>query len=304
MLKTVLIFTLAVFPLSWFSFVTEPLTQVPQVTKRQGIENADALKPFFKQLAAIESHTRRHSLRIVQYGDSHTKADFFTGAVRRNLLRDFDTGSGYLVKRTAYSTGKERMSVYQPLGINGARAKRLREMCENPSFLQSVGQPKPDLIVIAYGTNEVTDGNWTIESYSQMLVEIIERLRSAAPGASFLIIGPPDRAVHGPGGWTPVRQMPSLLAAQRRAALLANSAFWSEYGAMGGESSVKDWVGRALAQPDHVHLTVTGYNKLAGLFYSDLMAAYRSPASDLSAPLSDLDLRVMRGVPVSTKDRP
>ncbi len=197
------------------------------------------------------------------------------------------------------------MSVYQPQGVNGARAKRLRDMCESPVFLQSVGQSRPDLIVIAYGTNEVTDGNWTIDSYSQMLVEIIERLRSAAPEASFLIIGPPDRALVGPGGWTSVRQMPSLLSAQRRAALRTNSAFWSEYGAMGGASSMNEWVGRSLAQPDHVHFTVAGYNKLGGLFYSDLMTAYRSGAnSDLRTPSSDLDLRVMRGVPVSSKDRP
>lgn len=301
MLKTALIFALTILPLPFC--VPEPGTPVPERTKHLGIENAAALNSFFKQLAAIESHTRRDSLRIVQYGDSHTKADLFTGAVRRNFLRDFDTGSGYLVKRTSY-TGQDRVSVYQPFGVNGARAKRLFDMSENPTFLQSVGQAKPDLIVIAYGTNEVTDGNWTIDSYSQMLVKIIERLRSAAPGASFLIIGPPDRAVSGAAGWTSVRQMPSLLAAQRRAAVLAKSAFWSEYDAMGGESSMKEWVGQSLAQSDHVHFTVKGYNKLAGLFYSDLIVAYRSTDSELQSPLRDLDLRVMRGVPVSPKDEP
>lgn len=297
MLKIALILIVVTSPLPWSIFESQPFTPVRELTKRErdGIENATALNSFFQQLAAIESRKRRHSLRIVQYGDSHTKADFFTGAVRKNFLRDFDTGSASLVKRTAYRSGDERMSVYQPVGVNGARAKRLRDMCENPGFIQNLSQQRPDLIVIAYGTNEVADGNWTIDSYSQMLVEIIERLRSVAPDASFLIIGPPDRAVPGPGGWTSLRQMPSLLEAQRRAAKAAGAAFWSEYDEMGGAGSMNDWVARLLAQPDHVHFTIAGYNKLAGLFYSDLMSAYRNNANDT------LDLRVMRGVPVSTK---
>jgi lysophospholipase L1-like esterase len=191
--------------------------------------------------------------------------------------------------------------VYQPIGINGARAKRLRDMSESGSFLRGVSQSKPDLIVIAYGTNEVTDGDWTIDSYSRMLVGIVTRLRSAAPEASFLIIGPPDRSVPGSGGWTSVTRMPLLLEAQRRAAFLAGAAFWNEYDAMGGAGSMNAWVARGLGRFDHVHFTAVGYRKLAELFYDDLMSAYRSDRSRLPEPGKNLDLRVMRGVPITSK---
>jgi len=191
--------------------------------------------------------------------------------------------------------------VYQPLGVNGARAKRLNEMLESPDFLESVAHSRPDLIVIAYGTNEVTDLDWTVDSYARMLSGIIARLRSAAPDASILIMGPPDRSVAGSGGWTSVRRMPLLLEAQKRAAFLAGAAFWSEYDAMGGSGSMNTWVARGLGRFDHVHCTASGYDKLAGLFYDDLINAYRSGRAGTPASRKGIDLRVMRGVPVPTK---
>ena len=266
------------------------------------ITNSSALDPFFRQLAATEAGARTRTLRIIQYGDSHTKADLFTGAVRKNLLRDFGGDVPRLVRQTAYTPSARQVIAFQPMGVNGARAKRLSDLSQNASFLQSVSENKPDLIILAYGSNEVTDRDWTVESYSRMLVGIISRLRSAAPEASFLIIGPPDRSVSGPGGWATAARMTQLLEAQRRAAILAGAAFWSEYDAMGGAGSMNVWVARGLGRFDHVHFTAGGYSKLANLFYSDLIAAYRSGRSPSPAGTgTGLDLRVMRGVPLSSQ---
>ena len=98
--------------------------------------------------------------------------------------------------------------------------------------------------------------------------------------------------------------MPVLLESQRRAALLAGAAFWSEYDAMGGQGSMNSWVARGLGQFDHVHFTAAGYSKLAGLFYSDLMDAYQNRQPGYYAPVRGLELRVMRGVPVSPTAMP
>jgi hypothetical protein len=92
-----------------------------------------------------------------------------------------------------------------------------------------------------------------------------------------------------------------LIEAQRRAAVLAGAAFWSEYDAMGGAGSMNVWVARGLGRFDHVHFTAGGYSKLAGLFYADLIGAYRGGRSASPATGNSLDLRVMRGVPASSK---
>ena len=232
----------------------------------RGVENAATLSPFYAALAAIESGRRRESVRIVQYGDSHTAADLMTGVVRKNFQRDFAGES---------ATGAPFVA-FDALGINGARAVRLTSWSET-AFAANVGRRKPDLIILAYGTNEVTDNNWSIESYQRMFAGILRRFRRAAPQASLLVIAPPDRAVRGVRGWQSASKMTALIEAERRAAIEVGAAFWSAYGAMGGAGSMNKWVAQGLGQPDHVHLTRPGYARLGNMFYQDLMDGYSNP---------------------------
>jgi lysophospholipase L1-like esterase len=162
---------------------------------------------------------------------------------------------------------------YDVLGINGARLTRL--LSWNPNILaDNVIQRKPDLIILAYGTNEVTDENWTVESYAHLLEGILDRFRRAAPDASIIVFGPPDRADNSTAG----AKMPDLIEAQRRAAKQAGAAFWCSYDAMGGAGSMNNWVSQGLGQGDHVHLTGQGYLKMGDMFYEDIMKAYASKA--------------------------
>lgn len=282
----------------------------PVATANDGpIANPAALVPFFRRLAAIESGANTRPVVALQYGDSHTKADLFTAEVRRNLQNRVATRGA--VQDAAYRSeahGSERI-VYQPLGVNGARAKKFLEMTGSEAFLRSVGQRNPDLIVLAYGTNEVTDNDWTVASYERMFVEIVNRLHAAAPNASVLIMGPPDRGVNGRSA----PRMAAMIEAQKRAAFRSGAAFWSACEAMGGDGSINAWSSRGLTQGDHVHYTVQGYYRLADLFYGDLMMAYtgidlrRQPRARVEeAPrrgLSESDLNLMRGVPILTNSR-
>src|SRR5436305_3789143 len=102
---------------------------------------------------------------------------------------------------------------YDVLGINGARAKRLISW-NDTAFVDNIVQRTPDLIIVAYGTNEVTDDDWTVESYQRMFAAILQRFRRAAPQASILVYGPPDRGDVALGG----TKMPAMIEAQRRAA--------------------------------------------------------------------------------------
>lgn len=159
---------------------------------------------------------------------------------------------------------------YDVLGINGARLNRLFSWNSN-LLIDNVIQRSPNLIILGYGTNEVTDDDWTIQSYSRTVTEAVQRFRRAVPDASIIVFGPPDRADNP----VAVRKMPELIEAQRRAAKAAGAAFWSSYDAMGGAGSMDNWVKQGLGQGDHVHLTAQGYVKLAGMFHEDLMKAYK-----------------------------
>lgn len=159
---------------------------------------------------------------------------------------------------------------YDVLGINGARAKRLVSW-NDTAFVDNIVQRKPDLIIVAYGTNEVTDDDWTIESYQRMFAAILRRFRRAAPQASILVYGPPDRGDVALAG----SKMPAMIAAQRRAALEVGAAFWDSYGAMGGSGSMAAWASMGLGQGDRVHLTKDGYIRMGSMFYEDISAAYK-----------------------------
>src|SRR5271170_624076 len=63
---------------------------------RVGIENPRSLAPFFDQLRQLEADPKAQLVRVIQFGDSHTAADLFTGALRTLFQEKFgDGGAGF-----------------------------------------------------------------------------------------------------------------------------------------------------------------------------------------------------------------
>jgi lysophospholipase L1-like esterase len=162
---------------------------------------------------------------------------------------------------------------WETLGINGAQADLL--LGWNEELLKShIGQRDPALIVLAYGTNEARRTDWSYESYRNMFRQVLARLRAAAPGASLLVIGPPDQSLRQRGKWAPHEGVDRIVQAQRDAALEAGAAFWNTRSGMGGKGSMKQWVYAGLAQGDFVHLTTPGYRLLGESLYGLMMETY------------------------------
>jgi hypothetical protein len=373
---------------------------------RVGIENPHALRSFFDQLHQLEIDPNGQLVRVIQFGDSHTAADLFTGALRTLFQEKFGDGgagfsfagypfAGYHIHGTkrAQSTGWLALGThlkdigdgmvgmggvslsteaagnwvsldadatslqvqyliqpnggsieirdndnliatvstaradptapdaagqfgvpvepgphhfevltidqapvrllglstenaagvtYEAAGINGAEASlflRWSEAMQQP-LLAAVN---PALIVLAYGTNEAGDRNWTEEGYAAMFQRIIERCRRLAPNASILVVGPPDRALRaGRKVWKPFTGVDRIVAAQRSVCLKMNCAYWDQRTRMGGFGSMHDWVSISWAQPDHTHFTGEGYNELAGALFSDIVQQYDSYQTPLT----------------------
>lgn len=193
---------------------------------------------------------------------------------------DEPVADNYRIEVRTVASGKTRLLgivaerlnpgiAYDVFGINGARATRLLSW-NAAAFASVLGERKPDLIILGFGTNEAGDPDWTMEGHQQSLVRVLRRLHNAVPQASILIYGPPERAD------IPLaaQRMPMVIEAQRRAALAGNVAFWSCYDAMGGAGSMNAWLARGFGQADRVHLTSAGYIRIGDLFYEDLMRAF------------------------------
>jgi lysophospholipase L1-like esterase len=61
------------------------------------LDHPASLNRFFAALVALEKGTRADDVRVLQFGDSHTAADYQTGPLRRALQRRFgDGGRGFV----------------------------------------------------------------------------------------------------------------------------------------------------------------------------------------------------------------
>ena len=177
------------------------------------------------------------------------------------------------VRLFGWVTEKDRGVTYETLGINGAQASILFRWDE-AMLASNIARRNPALIVLAYGTNEASNLDWTQESYREMFSALLQRLRGDAPAASILVLGPPDRDYRLKGRWLTMDKLDRIVAAQREAALANRCAFWDMREKMGGKGSMPEWVMAGLAQYDHVHFTGPGYRRLGYTLFRDLMYNY------------------------------
>lgn len=164
---------------------------------------------------------------------------------------------------------------YETLGINGAAASIVLDW-DKATLQSNIARRDPALIVLAYGTNEAGQKHWTLESYRETFERLIVELREAAPAATILVIGPPDRMqrVRGKAGWQTMDKLDMIVEAQRQAAYATGAPFWDQRAKMGGKGSMADWVTAGLAQSDRVHFTGPGYRMVGDAVFRDLMSQY------------------------------
>jgi lysophospholipase L1-like esterase len=134
----------------------------------------------------------------------------------------------------------------------------------------------PDLVLLAYGTNETTDRTQPIEVYAADLTRVLARVREALPAASCVLVGPGDFPQSEHGTWVTRPRLLEIIAAQRRLAPQFGCGFWDAYSFMGGEGAMDEWVhaNPRVGAPDHIHLTPRGYVRMGMMLGDALMRAY------------------------------
>jgi lysophospholipase L1-like esterase len=163
--------------------------------------------------------------------------------------------------------GSEPGVVLDTLGIDGARIATALAWAEAP-FIAEVTARKPDLVVVAFGTNEAFD-ELRVSAYDAQLRALVGRMRQASQ-ADCLVLGPPDALA--PGGEPEVRvaEISRVYAATARA---LGCAFVSAQALMGGAGGFQRWLHQdpPLSRPDRIHLTPKGYRRLGELLFASLL---------------------------------
>lgn len=194
--------------------------------------------------------------------------------------------------------------VVDTLGIGGTRASNQLKWNEHV-WADNLRRRAPDLIVLAYGTNESVDEDQPIEVYKKQLREVLARLRRAAPAASCLLIGPGDFPVKGAdGSFGPRPRTVQIVAAQREISAEAGCAFWDAMQFMGGEGSMVTWATAqpAMAQSDYLHLTRRGYARMGMALADAIMFDYDAAAMPM--PAADTQMASSDTAAAGPEDRP
>ena len=183
------------------------------------------------------------------------------------------------------------------LGVVGAQLRHFAET-DDQAVAEELRAYRPDLIVLAYGTNEGFGDAFDASAYAALLRAQIERLRRLSGGIPILVLGAPDAERKTAAPAPPVRKLrwrrraaaypwatPPALAlvrgAQKRVALAEGAAFWDWAAGMGGQGAARRWSAAEppLMRPDHVHFTAAGGAKIAQALDADLDAAAQTFAA-------------------------
>ncbi|HEY1940537.1 MAG TPA: GDSL-type esterase/lipase family protein [Roseiarcus sp.] len=181
---------------------------------------------------------------------------------------------------------------YVSLGFPGATVQVLQKL-ETGNLADDLKRMAPDVIVLAFGTNEGFNDALDIPTYTEQYEQIVRRLQALRPGLRIIMIGPPDGArpagvCHnsavghdcatapqpvaaeggGPCRFPTPPKLPQVREAQRRLAERLGVDFWDWSSVMPGPCGAQVW---AAANPplmahDYVHMTLEGYKRSADRF--------------------------------------
>lgn len=153
---------------------------------------------------------------------------------------------------------------------------------------------RPDLIVLAFGTNEGFAPHFDATTYEAILRLQIARLKRLSGGVPMLLLGAPDSLsrqpvlrANAPGAPTECEDTPGtntrpalfappaltmVRAIQRRIAGELGLAFWDWQARMGGPCAARGWVQRdmPLMRGDYVHFNKAGGLEIARALQADL----------------------------------
>lgn len=179
---------------------------------------------------------------------------------------------------TGVTVHQDRSGVsYLSVGFPGATANIVLDIAPE-NFADDLARIDPDMVVIAFGTNEGFDDNLNIDRYTATYRSILQEITDDHPDAQIVVVLPPlssrdgrcTAADCGPTGYECWNIPPKLLAvreAQREVAAAFEAAVWDWASVLPTPCAIErstqliDYYG-----PDRIHLTVAGYQYSADAF--------------------------------------
>jgi lysophospholipase L1-like esterase len=140
-------------------------------------------------------------------------------------------------------------------------------------------QAKPDLVVLNYGTNESNYPNYIDTTYVRDERALVQRVRTALPEASVLLISPMDHGMRDSGGAiSTAPALPRLIRIQQQVAQESGCAFFNTFEAMGGTGTMGRWYQAEprLVAADFIHPLPSGARIVGTLLFNAIRDGFNS----------------------------
>lgn len=186
--------------------------------------------------------------------------------------------------------------VVDGLGVVGRRLGHLRNGDWDNVIGPQLAARGPSLVVLQYGTNEADDAKLDLALVARQYDEVIALIKTWAPDAAILVLGPPDLQKRAAGKacdrrkpplvptlplppeceWHTPANLPAVVEVERAAAARNQVAFYDTLAALGGVEQMDSMLhlDPPLAFTDHVHFTQAGYEHWGQGVLDQLMAGY------------------------------
>lgn len=215
--------------------------------------------------------------------------------VAAGSLTTADTG---IVSITSFGTFRRDGGLaLSNLGVVGAQLAQFGRTSDDV-LRAELAAYRPDLIVLAFGTNEGFAPDLSPDAYEAALREQVARIRRLSGAeVAILLLGAPDAArrvaqpADGQGdcgdGWSVPRLLGEVRVRQQAVARALGLGFWDWSAAMGGRCASSRWVQAGLMRGDHVHFTRDGGDRIGAM----IDAAFTRAAESAVMPTSNVDRR-------------
>jgi hypothetical protein len=187
-----------------------------------------------------------------------------------------------IVTITSFGTFRKRGGVVlSNLGVVGSQLSHFGRTDDDVVRAEFAAY-RPDLIVLAYGTNEGFAPSGSGGNFEAVIRAQVQRIRRLAPDVPIMLLGAPDAGTRNASisggvscgdGWYEPRLLSVVRNAQMRVARSMHLAFWNWAAAMGGRCASFQWVLTAQMRGEHVHFTRTGGDRIGSLIDADISRA-------------------------------
>jgi lysophospholipase L1-like esterase len=217
-----------------------------------------------------------------------------TNQVREITLTTRGEGTVSIASVAIYNT--QAGLTYNSVGYPGATIDILNKV-DNRLFVSNLHRLNPQIVVLSFGSNEASKANLDIAAYTERYRKVVLKIRAALPGATIVLIGPPEAeelpshcsskaresatcrrettasANGGACEWKTLPKLADVREAQRKLAEREGLVYWNWASIMPKECGADRWLNQSpvLMAKDHLHFTIAGYKKSAAAFLETLV---------------------------------